>query len=134
MLVGDVDGVEPNLQRGVDVAARAVADHPAMRFHDFVFPHQTSVGFWIFFADDFDKLEKSLQAGTLDFRRLFRRFSFLTDNSHRGIHAYMISEMSKRISEEYINKEDDVGLSGLRRFKETYNPCSMLKKYIAYIE
>jgi len=58
----------------------------------------------------------------------------LTDNSHRGIHAYMISEMSKRISEEYINKEDDVGLLGLRRFKETYNPCIMLKKYIAYLE
>lgn len=58
----------------------------------------------------------------------------LTDNSHRGIHTYMISEMSKSISEEYINKEDDLGLSGLRRFKETYNPCTMLKKYIACIE
>lgn len=58
----------------------------------------------------------------------------LTDNSHRGIHAYMINEMSKNINEEYINKEDDVGLPGLRRFKESYNPNYMVKKYTATLE
>ena len=55
----------------------------------------------------------------------------LNDNSHRGIHAYMISEMSKSIDEKYINKEDDMGLVGLRRFKESYHPSCMLKKYKA---
>lgn len=58
----------------------------------------------------------------------------LTDNSHRGIHAFLINEMSKRLSEEYVNKEDDVGLAGLRRFKESYNPFLMLKKYTAHLE
>jgi hypothetical protein len=58
----------------------------------------------------------------------------LTGNSHRGIHAYMINEMAKGMNEEYINKEDDVGSPGLRRFKESHNPCFFLKKYSAYME
>jgi len=56
----------------------------------------------------------------------------LTDNHHRGVHAYLINELSKTISESYINKEDDMGIPGLRRFKETYNPSYMFKKYKAY--
>lgn len=56
----------------------------------------------------------------------------LTDNSHRGVHAYMINEMSKNMDVEFVNKEDDLGLDGLRRFKENYNPCNMLVKYSAY--
>lgn len=56
----------------------------------------------------------------------------LTDNSHRGVHSYLINELAKTIDEKYINKEDDMGIPGLRRFKETYNPHYMLKKYKAY--
>lgn len=55
----------------------------------------------------------------------------LTNNSIRGAHAYMIKEMSSRIEEPYINKEDDMGLPGLRRFKSTYNPSHLIKKYKA---
>lgn len=58
----------------------------------------------------------------------------LTDNSHRGVHAYLINELAKNINEKYINKEDDMGIQGLRRFKETYNPDHMLKKYKAFFE
>lgn len=57
----------------------------------------------------------------------------LTDNSHRGVHAYLINELAKRMEEAYINKEDDMGIPGLRRFKENYNPHAMLKKYYACI-
>jgi uncharacterized protein len=56
----------------------------------------------------------------------------LTDNAHRGAHAYLVNELAKTISESYINKEDDMGIPGLRRFKETYNPSYMFKKYKAY--
>lgn len=58
----------------------------------------------------------------------------LSDNNYRGTHASLIREMSQRIPEDYINKEDDMGLPGLRRFKMSYNPCDMIKKYIAYPE
>jgi hypothetical protein len=58
----------------------------------------------------------------------------LTDNSHRGVHAYMINEMSRNMDVEFINKEDDMGLDGLRRFKESYNPSMLLAKYFAYPE
>ena len=55
----------------------------------------------------------------------------LTDNSYRGVHAYMINEMSKNMEVEFINKEDDMGMAGLRRFKQNYNPCTLLVKYSA---
>lgn len=57
----------------------------------------------------------------------------LTNNAIRGVHAFMIKEMSGKINEEYINKEDDIGIPGLRRFKMSYNPCSMIEKYTASI-
>src|SRR4029079_6223552 len=62
VLVRDVHGVEPDLHRRIDVAARAVSDHPRMSLHDFVLVHQGAVGFVIFLGDDFDELEKSLEA------------------------------------------------------------------------
>jgi hypothetical protein len=58
----------------------------------------------------------------------------LTNNNHRGVHAYLINELAKRMDAVYINKEDDMGLPGLRRFKEKYNPCDMLKKYKAIMK
>lgn len=57
----------------------------------------------------------------------------LTNNEIRGVHAFMIKEMSGRIEEEYINKEDDLGAPGLRRFKLSYNPSSMIEKYTAVL-
>lgn len=56
----------------------------------------------------------------------------LTNNSHRGVHEFLINQLAQRIEEVYINKEDDMGLPGLRRFKSKYNPCTMLKKYKAF--
>src|SRR5580693_8278749 len=43
VLVRDVHGVESDFHRGIDVAARAVADHPALRFYDLIFAHQAAV-------------------------------------------------------------------------------------------
>src|SRR5205814_7335981 len=63
--VRNVNGIETDLHRGIDVAARAVADHPTLSFNDFVFVHQSAVGDSIFFWNDFNGFKKSLQSGAL---------------------------------------------------------------------
>ncbi len=35
---------------------------------------------------------------------------------------------------EYVNREEDMGLPGLRRAKKSYRPCLMVKKYIASLK
>ena len=80
VLMRDVDGVEADLHGGIDVAARAVADHPGVVFYDFVFVDEKVVGLGIFFADDFDEFEKSLEAGALDFRGLLGGLAFCEEN------------------------------------------------------
>ena len=76
VLMRDVDSVEADAEGGIDVAARGVADHPAVSFDDFVFRDEAGVRDGIFFVDDFDGLEKALQAGALDFGGLLRGFAF----------------------------------------------------------
>src|SRR6267378_7533071 len=80
VLVGDVHGVQADLHGGVDVAARAVADHPAVGFHDFVFAHEFTVGFGAFLGNDFNEFEKALQTGTLDFSGLLGGFALREEN------------------------------------------------------
>jgi len=78
--VRDVDGVEADFHSGVDVAARAVTDHPAVRFDDFVFVHQPGVGDGVFFGNDFDGFKKALQTGALHFCGLFGGLAFGEEN------------------------------------------------------
>lgn len=35
---------------------------------------------------------------------------------------------------EFVNREEDMGLEGLRRAKESYKPCFMVKKYVATLK
>src|SRR5260370_4880520 len=80
VLVGDVDGVETDLHRWIDVAARAVADHPPVGLHNFVFANESAIRFRVFFRNDFYKFKKSLQSRPLDFRGLFRGFALRKQN------------------------------------------------------
>src|SRR6266581_1547542 len=63
--VGDVHGIQTELQRRIDVAAGAVADHPAVRFHNFVLIDERPVGDMVFLRHDLDKFEEPLQTGAL---------------------------------------------------------------------
>ena len=61
---------QPGVKRRIDVAARAVAHHPAVRFHNLKLFDHAFVQAWVFFQHDFDGVEIRLQAGALDFRSL----------------------------------------------------------------
>jgi hypothetical protein len=98
VLMRNVDGVEADLHGGIDVAARAVADHPGVIFYDFVFADEEVVGLGIFFADDFDELEKSLEARALDFRGLLGRLAFREEDE-----AVAFGEIGKRLGHSVQN-------------------------------
>ena len=35
---------------------------------------------------------------------------------------------------EFVNREEDMGLPGLRKAKESYHPAFLVKKFRAYLE
>ena len=80
MLVRDEDGVEANFHRRINVAARAVANHPAVGLDDFVLVNQAAISLRIFFSNDFDEFKESLKAGALDLGSLLRGLAFGKEN------------------------------------------------------
>src|SRR5215472_15989295 len=53
VLVRDVDSVQADFHCWIEVAARAVADHPPVGFYDFMFVHEAAVRLRVFFRHDF---------------------------------------------------------------------------------
>jgi uncharacterized protein len=51
---------------------------------------------------------------------------------YRGIYRYFMCRVAERLVEEGYNKlniEQDLGIAGLRRMKQLFNPAGLLKKY-----
>src|SRR5882724_871786 len=113
----DVNGIQPDLHGRVDVAARAVADHPAVSFHNLVLVNQAPVRLRIFLRYDLDGFKKSLQAGTLDFRGLLRGLALGEKNE-----AVPLGEIGKsfRDAVKYFRRRalelDDAAVNLRQRF------------------
>lgn len=50
----------------------------------------------------------------------------------RGAYPMMVSEFLRRFGEgvPFVNREEDMGDTGLRYSKESYHPCRLLEKYV----
>ena len=54
------------------------------------------------------------------------------DTSYRGTYTAMCNEFVKHFATDvkYINREEDLGIEGLRKSKKSYNPVFLLQKDI----
>lgn len=59
------------------------------------------------------------------------------DKNIKGAYQFLVNEFAKKFCDakiKYINREDDMGILGLRKSKSSYQPQKMLKKYIIVFE
>src|SRR5258706_16333273 len=84
VFVGDVDGVQADLHGGGDVAAGAVADHPAGRFHDFVFADEFAIRLGTFFGNNLNEFKEALPTRALHFRGLLGWAPLWGENQRGG--------------------------------------------------
>jgi uncharacterized protein len=52
------------------------------------------------------------------------------DTNHQGLYQFLLNEFAKSIPAHYVylNREQDLGIEGLRKAKESYNPVKMIEK------
>src|ERR1700693_920886 len=94
-----------SMHRRVDIAARAIAHHPTVRFHNFELVDHAFVQTGIFFQHDFDGVKIRLQAGTLHLSGLLGRLALGDHNQ---------AMMFRQIRQSLWNAFEYVGWRGFQ--------------------
>lgn len=58
------------------------------------------------------------------------------DRNYMGSYQTLVQSFAREFTDEsiqFINREEDDGQEGLRRSKQSYHPCAMLKKYVVEV-
>jgi uncharacterized protein len=53
------------------------------------------------------------------------------DTKYTGVYQFLLCEFAKRIPKQYkyLNREQDLGIAGIRKAKKSYHPVFMVEKY-----
>ena len=98
-VVRDEDSVKAGSQGGINVRARAVADHPGVTGLAAVMGDEGKIGFVMFFGENFDSREMSGKPGALKLVGLF--FGVAFGDHDEAVAGSEVGESGGHVREEF---------------------------------
>ena len=116
--VVDVDGVESGGERGIDIGAGAVADHPGGAARERMARADALIRLGVFLVRDFDGGEVFAQPGSQQLAGLFGRVALGHENE-----AMAVGKLRQR----FLNAGEKLDLLVCNRFSEAHDALAPLR-------